>query len=163
MDFETSLGVFKDSETQAGKKFQTGFYIQRRMDKVFLIVNAGLSDKIIVYRPNVGRRVLTRQYITSRIRYGEYSPVDEAEAKDIWDKEFELADCPFEEGAPLSYIFFFCFIPPLLHTSDINYISCITLHLRIPARLQRPPQHTSCIHRGNCPHSEQSFRKHRQV
>ena len=101
MTFETALEMYKDVlDVKPSGKVKTGFYVQRRRKicKVFLIIHAGdHGDKCIIVRPNVGRRVRTRQYIASRIRYGEYEPVSESEAKTIWDKEFVLADLPFSE------------------------------------------------------------------
>jgi len=103
LNFETALEMFTDEQdANHGGRVQTGFYLQQgrglvKSPKVYLIIIAGQGDKCIVVRPNLGRRALTRQYVQRKIRYGEYSPIDEAEAKDIWDKEFELADCPFSE------------------------------------------------------------------
>ena len=97
MTFGDALQVYQDFKNTGGK-FKTGFYLKRRLDEVFLIVNAGLGDKIIVYRPNIGRRVMTKSYVTSRIRWGDYAPIKEAEAKEVWDKEFEAADISSSEG-----------------------------------------------------------------
>lgn len=77
---------------------------------------------MIVYRPNLGRRVLTRQYITRKVRYGEYSLItDKAEANELWDKEFDIANIPHDEGKMyelVSSVLFWCAsdtLPFLLH------------------------------------------------
>ena len=90
----------EDPSKKRGSKFESGFYLQdrRTSTKVFLILNAGPSDKCVVVRPNLGRRVMTRSYIISRIKFGEYKKIEEDDARVLWDEEFEAADIPFTEG-----------------------------------------------------------------
>ena len=90
----------EDPSKKRGSKFESGFYLQdrRTSTKVYLILNAGPSDKCVVVRPNLGRRVMTRSYITSRIKFGEYKKIEEDDARVLWDEEFEAADIPFTEG-----------------------------------------------------------------
>lgn len=95
-DFKDELGASQEG------KIRTGFYIQKtyRLDKtskIYLIIDPGRSDKCVVVRPNMGRRILTKQYVTSRIRCRDYIPIDEAEAKGLWNQEFERADRPSSE------------------------------------------------------------------
>jgi len=86
--------------SQKRSKFESGFYRQERRSstKVYLILNAGPSDKCVVVRPNHGRRVMTRAYIASRITFGQYKQIDEEEAMVLWDEEFKASDIPFTEG-----------------------------------------------------------------
>ena len=89
-----------EDTSQMRSKFQSGFFLQERRSstKVYLILNVGPSDKCVVVRPNNGRRVMTRKYITSRITFGEYKQINEEEARVIWDEEFKASDIPFAEG-----------------------------------------------------------------
>ena len=89
-----------EGSSQKRSKFESGFYRQERRSstKVFLILNAGPSDKCVVVRPNHGRRVMTRAYIASRITFGQYTQIDEEEAMVLWDEEFKASDIPFTEG-----------------------------------------------------------------
>ena len=96
-DFESALELYneeKELDQHRKVKIKTGFYFQekRSVSKVMLIINPGSSIKCIVVRPNVGKRVLTSQYIASRIRFGEYVLMNEVDAKSVWSKEFDLAD-----------------------------------------------------------------------
>lgn len=103
LSFEIALEMYNNEQgaKQVGK-IKTGFYVQKRLrldktSKVFLIINPGRNSKCVVVRPNVGRRVMSKLYVTSRIRHGEYTPIDETEAKGLWGGEFERADRPSSE------------------------------------------------------------------
>mmetsp|Transcript_11099 Transcript_11099/g.27300 ORF Transcript_11099/g.27300 Transcript_11099/m.27300 type:complete len:454 (+) Transcript_11099:535-1896(+) len=102
INFETALEMYRNEPTQmkAAKKkckIENGFYLQsqRGVDKVYMIIAAG--DKALVIRPNVGVKVQSKNHITSRIRFGDYEPITEIEAKDAWEKEFDFADIPSSE------------------------------------------------------------------
>ena len=104
ISFEMTLEDFKDelSASQEGI-IQTGFYIQKiwRQDgtsKVCLIINPGRSDKCVVVRPNLGRRVMTKRHVSNKIRYQDYIPIDQSEARTLWSQEFEKANRPSSES-----------------------------------------------------------------
>ncbi|KAL7546737.1 hypothetical protein ACHAWF_010073 [Thalassiosira exigua] len=92
MTFESALEIYRGERDDERNKVKNGFYMERnrRIEKVYLIINAG--DKLMVVRPNVGKRVMTKQNIVRKIRYGVYEPCSEIEARDLWEKEFDLAD-----------------------------------------------------------------------
>ena len=106
LSFETALEIYRKEQGANDGKVKTGFYLQekRGRERIYLIINAG--DKCIAVRPNVGRRVITKGHIMSKIRYGEYTKASEIEAKDMWNQEFDLADIPSTEGTMQSVAVF---------------------------------------------------------
>lgn len=107
MSFEEAFDIYSDElamQSAASGAITTGFYTQQgsrhKFPKVFLIISPDeRSDKVILYRPNTGRKVVTKQYATRSIRWGDWNIVtSDDEIKDLWDTEFALSDIPYTTG-----------------------------------------------------------------
>jgi hypothetical protein len=107
MSFEEAFDIYSDElamQSAASGAITTGFYTQQgsrhKFPKVFLIISPDeRSDKVVLYRPNTGRKVVTKQYATRNIRWGDWNIVtSDDEIKDLWDTEFALSDIPYTTG-----------------------------------------------------------------
>ena len=85
-------------------KIVTGYYIKQgrrhKVPKIFLIISPdSRSQKVIVFRPNEGRGVLTKTYVSSRITFGDLKLITtEEQIKELWETEYSLADIDFPTG-----------------------------------------------------------------
>ena len=112
MTFEAAFDVFYSEELahqNEGAKIVTGFYTQQgrghKIPKVRLIISTDKRSKqVIVYRPNAGRGVLTKTYVSSRIRLGDLTLLtSEDKIKELWETEYSLADIAFPTGKNIDF------------------------------------------------------------
>ena len=106
MTYEDAHDVYSEelaNQSESGK-IVTGFYIQQgrkhKMPKVHLIISPDQrSQKVIVYRPNAGRGVLSKQYVSSRVTFGDLKLItSEEQIKELWEAEYSIADIAFPTG-----------------------------------------------------------------
>jgi len=111
MTFEAAFKNYSEelAHQNEGAKIVTGFYTQQgrghKIPKVRLIISTDKRSKqVIVYRPNAGRGVLTKTYVSSRIRLGDLTLLtSEDKIKELWETEYSLADIAFPTGKSIDY------------------------------------------------------------
>ena len=90
------------------EEIESGFYLDQRDylkqnggygKKVFLVVNPGAhNDKCIVVRPNSGRCMMAKHKIRTNLSDENWTHMRNVDdALDVWNKEFDLADCSSSE------------------------------------------------------------------
>ena len=73
--------------------------------KVILIINPGdHSDKCVFIRPNVGRSSRTKNSIRALISEHKITFIGARQAMEIWEEEFQLADCNSQENYQFSWL-----------------------------------------------------------
>lgn len=119
----------RNGHLQSRRICKTGFYLDQRaylenVPKVFLLIlRAGFAfnEKVIIVRPNSGRRMMNKRDIKfSRLTYCNSESMIKR-AKEIWDRNFTLADIPSDESYQFScygrhhtkYVLSGCVVPIL--------------------------------------------------
>ena len=119
----------RNGHLQSERICKTGFYLDQRaylenVPKVFLIIlRAGFAfnEKVIIVRPNSGRSMINKRDIKfSKLTYCNSESLIKR-AKEIWDRNFSLADIPSDKSYQFScygrhhtkYILSGCVVPIL--------------------------------------------------
>lgn len=106
MTYEDARDVYSEEHANQSDnaKIVTGYYIKQgrkhKIPKVHLIISpSNRSHKVIVYRPNGGQGILSKQYVSSRITNGDLKLItSEEQIKELWETEYSLANIAFPTG-----------------------------------------------------------------
>ena len=105
MDAETAMQLYEEVNSVTDNDIKSGFYLDcragLRVPRVFLVINQRSSDKCIIVRPNVGKKMWKKEAVRNNLIDGEYSLTpcnDINQAMAAWKKEFDLADRPMSES-----------------------------------------------------------------
>jgi len=110
LTYEAAQDIFREEigKESDNAKISTGFYTQQgrghKTPKVYLIISPdNRSNNCILYRPNQGRKVLTKNYVSHKILWGDMKLItSEDEIKELWEKEYNLSDIPSSNGKSMA-------------------------------------------------------------
>ena len=102
-------GWFGSYRSRRKFDIQTGFYVDNRdyltvTEKVFFIHSDPKAEKCLVARPNTGKKLELKTSLKKKFNNGAFSkrPVSVERAMKIWEREYELADCPYSDQYQVS-------------------------------------------------------------